>query len=109
MLESFIRFVVVILWTSIIVSFIFRTKIYVELYKVMQKYTREFDSLGIDKYLLYIPEFCNLKKVKTKLDMSNFEISTLMKRLSLSKITLWGSIALFFIIGFFIYLFGKTN
>ena len=108
LLGYFFRFVMIILWVGIIACFVFRTKLYGELHRIMEKYPREFDKLGIDKKLLYVPEFCNFTKIKKKIDMSNEEIASLIKRLNISKYSLWGSFALFFLFGFLIVLISKA-
>ena len=108
LLGHFFRFVMIILWVGIIACFVFRTKLYGELHRIMEKYPREFDKLGVDKKLLYVPEFCNFTKIKKKIDMSNEEIASLIKRLNISKYSLWGSFALFFLFGFLIVLISKA-
>ncbi len=98
-LESFLRFVGLVLWIGIFAAFFYRVKLYRDLYRIMKKYPREFDKLGIDQKLLYVPEFCNFKKIKSQLDMSNEEIASLIKRLNISKYSLWGSFAVFMLFG----------
>ena len=105
--ESFISFIGFIIWAGIIWSFIHRGILYGELHKVMEKYPDEFDKLGVDKKLLYVPEFYNFKKVKSQLDMTNEEIASIIKRLNISKYSLWGSFGAFFLFGFLMALISK--
>ncbi|MBO7640013.1 MAG: hypothetical protein J6S91_13665 [Treponema sp.] len=97
-LLSFGKFIGVVSWFIIFGSFIFRINLYVKLYKTLKKYPKEFEPLGIDRYLLFVPEFCNFKKIKKMVDMSNYEITTVIKKLNISKYTLFGSIILFCLI-----------
>ncbi len=97
---SFSKFLVLSLMIYSAYNFLYRIKLYNQLSKLMKKYSVEFDLLGADKFLLYIPEFCNFRKVKEKLDMSNNEIADLIKKLTISKYTLFPTLILPVLIGF---------
>lgn len=97
---SFSKFLVLSLMVYSAYNFFCRIKLYNQLNKLMKKYSVEFDLLGADKYLLYVPEFCNFRKVKEKLDMSNNEIAELIKKLNISKYTLFPTLILPVLMGF---------
>ena len=99
-LESFCKFIIMALFIGIMGNFAFRYKLYKELYMTIKKYPKEFEKLGIDKNLLYFPEFCNFKKIKKQIDMSNDEIASVIKRLNISKYSLWGSFLVTFVVAY---------
>ncbi len=97
---SFAKFLVLSLMVYSAYNFFCRIKLYNQLSKLMKKYSEEFDLLGKDKYLLYVPEFCNFRKLKERLDMSNNEIADLIKKLNISKYVLFPTLILPVLMGF---------